>query len=98
MQVSREVKVLEARFHPQSKMKHSRVIVGRVICFGANATVQFSELARTAVAPFEPSGLRTKLQFLVETAYPHPYEVLTKLRSEYWEFTEVAVGSEPALS
>jgi hypothetical protein len=36
--------------------------------------------------------LIAKLNFLVQTAIPRPYEGLTALRSDYWSFVELPGG------
>ena len=89
------VKVLEARFHPHSKKSGAALPVARVSCDGTRVTIEALPISRRQLHPFDPNGLIAKLNFLVQTAIPRPYEGLTALRSDYWSFVEVP-GSRAA--
>jgi len=84
------MKVLEARFHPHSKKAGTPIPVARVVCENTTALVEPLELPTRRPEPFDGSALMAKLNSLVESAYPRPYEHLTSLRSEFWSFVEVA--------
>jgi hypothetical protein len=87
--------MLEARFHPHSKKSGVALPVARVSCDGARATIEALPISRRQLHPFDPDGLIAKLNFLVQTTIPRPYEGLTALRSDYWSFVEVP-GSRAA--
>jgi hypothetical protein len=49
------------------------------------------------VEPFSSDALISRLNLLVASAAPRPYEELTDLRSEFWSFVDVdAEGPSPA--
>jgi hypothetical protein len=91
------VKVLEARFFPESKKGRASVAVARVVCEGARATVEALDVPTKSVEPFSSDALISRLNLLVASAAPRPYEELTDLRSEFWSFVDVdAEGPSPA--
>jgi hypothetical protein len=83
------MKILEARFHPQSKHGSIVVTVGRVVCDGKRASIVPFAVHAPMVRPFDSDGLITKLQFLVDSSIPEPYDRLTTLRSDFWSFVDV---------
>ena len=83
------MRILEARFHPHSKKSGAALPVARVSCDGARATIEPLPISRRQLRPFDPDGLIAKLNFLVQTAIPRPFEGLTTLRSDYWSFVEL---------
>jgi hypothetical protein len=83
------VKVLEARFFPQSKKVKASVAVARVVCDADQATVEPLEVPPQRVEPFNGDALVSRVNLLVASAAPRPYEQLTGLRSEFWAFVEV---------
>jgi hypothetical protein len=90
------VKVLEARFFPESKKVRASVAVARVRCDGARATIEALEVPPKRVEPFSSDALISRLNLLVASAAPRPYEQLTLLRSEFWAFVDVdAEGPSP---
>jgi hypothetical protein len=84
------VRILEARFHPHSKKAGVALAVARVSCDGARASIEALPISRRQLRPFDPDGLITKLNFLVHSALPRPYQGLVALRSDYWSFVEIA--------
>lgn len=86
------MRVLEARFHPQSKKSGSPIAVARVVCDRERTRVEPFDLRLGRVHPFDVEALLKKLAFLVESARPRPYEQLTTLRSQFWSFAEVSAG------
>jgi hypothetical protein len=88
------MRVLEARFHPQSKRNGNPVAVARVLCEREQARVEPCDLGR--LHPFDVDALMKKLTFLVESAKPRPYEQLTALRSQFWSFADVSTGDAEA--
>jgi hypothetical protein len=86
------VRILEARFHPHSKKSDLALPVARLACDGPRVTIQPLPISRRQLRPFDPDGLIAKLNFLVQTAIPRPYEGLTTLRSDYWSFVDVAAS------
>src|SRR5690349_18542565 len=59
------VRVLEARFHPTSRSNPAFVVVGRVLCDGARATIERADVPAAKVRPFDALRLYEKLEFLV---------------------------------
>jgi hypothetical protein len=88
------MKVLEARFHPQSKGAGTHVAVARILCDGRQASVEPMEFPARRIEPFDPTALLSRLNLLVGSAVPRPYDELTNLRSEFWSFVDVA-GDPP---
>jgi hypothetical protein len=86
------VRILEARFHPHSKKSGIALPVARLSCDGTRVTIEPLPISRRQLRPFDPDGLIAKLNFLVQTAIPRPYEGLTALRSDYWSFVDVPGG------
>ena len=84
------VRILEARFHPHSK-KSGVGSAGRAPVVRRRARDDRSRCRSRGdqLHPFDPNGLIAKLNFLVQTAIPRPYEGLTALRSDYWSFVDV---------
>jgi hypothetical protein len=59
--------------------------------------VQALEVPPKGVEPFSSDALISRLNLLVASAAPRPYEELTVLRSEFWSFVDVgAEGPSPA--
>jgi hypothetical protein len=84
------MKLLEARFHPRSKKAGAPIAVARVVCEDTTALVEPFELPARRLEPFDGNALMAKLNSLVESARPGPYEQLTTLKSEFWSFVDVA--------
>jgi hypothetical protein len=85
-----DVRVLEARFHPKSKAGREVVIVGRIICEGARASIEPAEVSPRALKPFDSVRLLEKLRFLLATTADDPFKELPRLRSDFWSFHEVS--------
>jgi hypothetical protein len=83
------MKLLEARFHPQSKGKSDQVTVAKVKCEGDKAFLEPVSFPQSAIAPFDPAALLSRLSMLVASTTPRPYEELTEMKSEFWSFIEV---------
>jgi hypothetical protein len=86
------MRVLEARFHPQSKKHGKAVPVALVLCDQEETRVEPCDLHLARLHPFDSDALMKKLTFLVESAKPRPYEQLTTLRSQFWSFADVAMA------
>jgi hypothetical protein len=84
------VRVLEARFHPTSRSNPTFVVVGRVLCDGARATIERVAVPAAKVRPFEAPRLYAKLEFLVMTVIGDPARGLLELRSGFWSFVETS--------
>jgi hypothetical protein len=87
------VRVLEARFHPTSRSNPAFVVVGRVLCDGARATIERADVPAAKVRPFDALRLYEKLEFLVMSMIGDPARGLLQLRSGFWSFVET---SDPA--
>ena len=83
------MRILEARFHPRSKSTPSYVVVGRVVCHGARASLELETVRSHSLEPFDWEGLLKKLECLIEAAHPDPAKGLLGLKSEFWSFAEV---------
>lgn len=82
------MRVLEARFHPQSSAEY--FVVGRLVWQGR------SERDRPTVQPApglvsgsEPPAILSKLRYLITATAPESFERLQILRSRFWSFVEV---------
>jgi hypothetical protein len=83
------MRILEARFYPDSKSGPSSVVVGRVHCEGTSARIETCSLRPDAIRPFEPTALFDKLEFLVGSAVGDTFHALLRLKSGFWSFEEV---------
>lgn len=86
------MRVLEARFHPQSKNSGDPIAVARVVCDRGQVRVEPFDRQLRRLHPFDVDALMKKLAFLVESSKPRPYEHLTTLRSQFWSFAEVSTA------
>jgi hypothetical protein len=83
------VRVLEARFHPDSKSRQHAVVVGRVLCEGRTARIEPVSFPPEMVKPFEPIKLLDELEFVVGSAVGDTFHALVALRGDSWSFVEV---------
>jgi hypothetical protein len=83
------MRILEARFHPDSKSGGGSIVVGRVHCEGRVGKIETYPLRPEAVTPFEPTALFDKLEFLVGSAVGDTFHALLRLKSGFWSFEEV---------
>jgi hypothetical protein len=84
------VRVLEARFHPATRSSSAFVVVGRVRCEGARATIERVEVPAGKVKPFDAARLHEKLEFLVMSMAGDPTLGLLQLRSGFWSFVDTS--------
>jgi hypothetical protein len=93
--VSRSMRVLEARFHPQQKVAPEFVVVGHVVwdedVVTGRPTVQPSA---SLIHAGEPATMLVKLQYLVAVTVPETFERLQTLRSRFWSFVEVTSSTK----
>jgi hypothetical protein len=91
------MRVLEARFTPETSSDASAVLVGLVVCGspGERGLVVPLLMDPHGAPPWGPvrSELSTramlaKLEYLVESSGPDPYEALLHLKSCFWHFSE----------
>jgi hypothetical protein len=64
------------------------VVVGRILCDGARATIERVAVAPSAVRPFDAARLHEKLEFIVMSVVGDPARGLLQLRSGFWSFVE----------
>jgi hypothetical protein len=64
------------------------VVVGRVVCDGARASIERADVAAAKVRPFDAARLYEKLEFLVMSTAGDPARGLLQLRSGFWSFVE----------
>jgi hypothetical protein len=83
------MRILEARFHPDSKSGPSSIPVGRVFCDGPVARIQPLRIRPEMVAPFETPALFDRLEALVGAAVGDTFHALVRLESGSWSFVEV---------
>jgi hypothetical protein len=91
-----DVRVLEARFHPQRRQQPDFVTLGYLVWRRPHRREPpVFEPARTAL----PDPVVSKLRYLVGVTGPDSFERLQRLRSDYWSFVPIAaaeIGQAPA--
>ena len=87
------MRVLEARFHPHKRNGKAAIVVGRVYVYGTTALVQGATGPSVVPITFRDAMIE-KLRYLVRSCGNHPYDGLTKLRSDFWSFVELIQKEE----
>jgi len=90
------MRLLEVRFHPETKSRRTFVIVGRVRCDPSGASIERADVPPDAVKPFDSRRLLEKLEFLVASVVGDRARALLELQSGFWSFVELAEPDPPA--
>lgn len=83
------MRLLEARFHPQTKSGRRFVIVGRVRCDQSRVSIEPAPIRPQTVKPFDSDRLHEKLEFLVTSLVGDRARALLELQSGFWSFIEL---------
>jgi hypothetical protein len=90
-----QMRVLEARFHPQSA-RNDFVVIAHVVWQGdVVRDVPKLEPTESLRVFGAPSTMLAKLSFLVATSMPEAFTRLQSLKSQYWSFVEIDRQAAP---
>jgi hypothetical protein len=97
--VARDMRTLEARFHPLEREGGGFVVVGHVIWEGpGERRYPRIEPAQSLIRLSAPATILSILRHLVGTTSPKTFERLAALKNRYWSFVDVPVPVEPVSS
>jgi hypothetical protein len=86
-----DLRVLEARFHPQGR-SGDFIVIGKILCRPPNAMLEVASDFKTRVpARLSERSIVSNLGYLTLMSRPRPVEFLLSLENRYWSF--VLAGS-----
>ena len=86
-----DLRVLEARFHPQGR-RGDFIVIGKILCRRANAMLEVADDFKARVpATLSERSIVSNLVYLTLMSRPRPLEFLLSLDNRYWSF--VPAGS-----
>jgi hypothetical protein len=88
------MRILEARFHPESISGAGSVVVGHIHCDGRVARIEPFLVRPETVTPFEPAAVFDKLERCVGASVGDTFHALVRLKSGFWSFAEIPARSE----
>ena len=88
-----DVRLLEARFHPQGRASHYAV-VGMIFCRGAWAFCELAaDLGRRLPDSCSIASITANLRYLTVMSRPRPFETLRAMDSPHWSFVPTGTPS-----
>jgi hypothetical protein len=87
-----DLRVLEARFHPQGR-SGDFIVIGKILCRASNAMLEVaSDFKARVPATLSERSIVSNLGYLTLMSRPRPLEFLLSLENRYWSF--VLAGSQ----
>jgi hypothetical protein len=81
-----DLRVLEARFHPQGR-SGDFIVIGKVLCRAPNAMLEVaSDFKAHVPATLSERSIVSNLGYLTLMSRPRPLEFLLSLENRYWSF------------
>jgi hypothetical protein len=81
-----EIRLLEARFHPEGRADEYAV-VGTIVCRGSWAVCELvTDLRRRLPESCSSASIAANLRYLAIMSRPRPFETLLAIDSQHWSF------------